>query len=147
KKLTHNLLNYEFSGSEVCHFYVSGIFHYSLRLTDDCTIVWGLESEYSFSKVAEINENQLTQRVKIFKALGDKTRYETIKLIASGVSSVKKIAEKLGVSSATISYHINEFLTSGIVFINRSKQKKTGYMIDYDKLNDVIKNLKEDLNF
>jgi DNA-binding transcriptional ArsR family regulator len=148
KKITYNLINYEFNGSEeICNFYVSAIFPYSLRLKGDCTIVWGLKSEFSFKKVTEINENQLTQRVKVFKALGDKTRYEVLKMIASGVSSVKNIAENLDVSSATISYHINEFLTTGIIYINRNKEKKAGYKIDFEKLKSVIESFKEDLNF
>jgi DNA-binding transcriptional ArsR family regulator len=148
KKITYNLINYEFNGAEeVCNFYVSAIFPYSLRLKGDCTIVWGLKSEFSFKKVTEINENQLTQRVKVFKALGDKTRYEVLKMIASGVSSVKNIAEKLDVSSATISYHINEFLTTGIVYINRNKEKKAGYKIDVEKLKSVMDSFMEDLNF
>ena len=147
RKLTQNLINYEFSGDEVCLFYVSSIFQYSLSLRDDQVIIWGLKSEESFKKVAKLNENQMIQRVKVFKALGDKTRYEVLKLIANGASSVKLIAEKLDVSSATISYHINEFLTSGIVSINRNANKKAGYTIDYDKLERVIENLREDLNF
>jgi len=148
KKITYNLINYEFNGSEeVCNFYVSAIFPYSLRLKGDCTIVWGLKSEFSFKKVTEINENQLTQRVKVFKALGDKTRYEVLKMIANGVSSVKNIAESLDVSSATISYHINEFLTTGIVYINRNKEKKAGYKIDFKILESVIDSFKDDLNF
>jgi DNA-binding transcriptional ArsR family regulator len=148
KKITYNLINYEFNGSEeVCNFYVSAIFPYSLRLKGDCTIVWGLKSEFSIKKVTEINENQLTQRVKVFKALGDKTRYEVLKMIANGVSSVKNIAESLDVSSATISYHINEFLTTGIVYINRNKEKKAGYKIDFKILESVIDSFKDDLNF
>ncbi|MGE4571166.1 MAG: ArsR/SmtB family transcription factor [Candidatus Izemoplasmatales bacterium] len=147
KKITQNLINYEFSNREVCNLYVSAMFPYSVRLMGDHRIVWGLKSEFSFKKVSEINENQLSQRVKIFKALGDKTRYEVLKMISNGHSSIKNIAEKLDVSSATISYHVNEFLTTGIISINRDKDKKAGYRIDYHKLNEVISGLKEDLNF
>lgn len=147
KEITQNLINYEFNGEESCNLYVSAIFPYSLSLRGDCVIVWGLKSEYSFKKVSEINENQLTQRVKVFKALGDKTRYEVLKMIASGFTSIKKIADNLDVSSATISYHINEFLTSGIVYINRDKDKKAGYKIDYNKISEVIENFKVDLGF
>jgi len=151
KKITYNLINYEFNGNDLCEFYVSAIFQYTLRFIENeddvCRIVWGLESEASFKAVHEINENKLIQRVKVFKALGDQTRYGTLKLIASGISSIKEIATKMDVSSATISYHINEFLTTGIIILNKRKSKKSIYEVDYDKLNEVINDFKEDLNF
>ncbi len=103
--------------------------------------------EDSFKKLYEIREDKLSERVKIFKALGDKTRYETLKLLANGVTSIKEIAKSLNVSSATISYHINEFLTSGIITLKFENNKKAGYKIDYSKLTEVMNELKVDLNF
>ncbi|MFA7560957.1 MAG: helix-turn-helix transcriptional regulator [Candidatus Izemoplasmatales bacterium] len=149
KDITYDAISYDFSGRDLCHLYVSFAMPYALKFIDgnDCRIVWGLEMEYSFKKVYELNEDKLAQRVKIFKALGDRTRYETLKLIAKGVSSIKNIADELDVSSATISYHVNEFLTSGILYMNREKNSKFGYIIDYKKLNEVFADLKEDLNF
>ncbi len=149
RKMSYNAVNYDFTGNDICHFYVSAIFPYTLRFIEngDCRIVWGLEMEYSFEKLHEMNEDKMIQRVKVFKALGDKTRYDTIRLIASGVSSIKDIANKLDVSSATISYHINEFLTSSIISLNRKKDKKSIYDVDYQKLEDVLTELRNDLKF
>ncbi len=149
KKITYDAISYEFNGGEFCDFYVSFVMPYTLRFieSDICRMVWGLEMEYSFKKIHELNEDKLAQRVKIFKALGDKTRYETLRLIAKGVSSIKNIADELDVSSATISYHINEFLTSGILFMSRDKNQKFGYIVDYKKLSEVFSDFKEDLNF
>jgi DNA-binding transcriptional ArsR family regulator len=149
KKLTFDSIKYDFNNWDSCSFYVSAVFPYTLRFvdSDNCRIVWGYEMEYGFAKIHEIYEDRTNQRVKIFKSLGDKTRYETLKLLAKGESSIKNIADALDVSSATISYHINEFLTSGIVYLNRDSNKKFDYRVDYDKLNEVINFLKEDLNF
>jgi len=150
EKATYHTIAYDFDGN---HFeggvYVSFTMPYTLRFIDTkiCQIIWGVDMAYAFKKMHEINENQLTQRVKIFKALGDRTRYETLKLIASGYHSIKDIAKELNVSSATISYHINEFLTSGILIMNRKKKQKFSYKIDYERLNDVLENFKKDLNF
>ncbi|MFO7968894.1 MAG: ArsR/SmtB family transcription factor [Bacillota bacterium] len=149
KELTYNSIDYDFIEEEPCIIFVSAIFPYTLRLISDknqCKFIWGMYMEESFSLMNKLYEDRLAQRVKIFKAFGDKTRYETIKLIASGVSSVKEIAKELDVSSATISYHINEFLTSGIISLNK-KNRKSGYKIDYERLNEVIIALKEDLAF
>jgi DNA-binding transcriptional ArsR family regulator len=149
KELTFDSIKYDFNNWEVCSFYVSAAFPYTLRFIDrdNCRIVWGYEMEYGFARIHEIYEDRTNQRVKIFKSLGDKTRYETLKLLAKGESSIKNIADALDVSSATISYHINEFLTSGIVYLNRDSNKKFDYRVDYEKLNEVINLLKEDLNF
>ena len=148
-KITYNSINYDFEAFEACDLYISFVMPYALRFIglDSCRMVWGLEMEYSFAKIHEINEDKLTQRVKIFKALGDKTRYETLKLVAKGISSIKTIADELGVSSATISYHMNEFLTTGILYMSKESKQKFDYRVDYDKLEEVFKDLKEDLNF
>ncbi|MFW5889134.1 MAG: ArsR/SmtB family transcription factor [Bacillota bacterium] len=149
KELTYNSIDYDFTEEEPCIIFVSAIFPYTLRLIqakDKAKFIWGMYMEESFRTMNKFYEDRLVQRVKIFKALGDKTRYETIKLIASGISSIKEIAKELDVSSATISYHINEFLTSGIVSLNK-KNRKSGYKIDYERLKEVIEALKEDLVF
>ena len=49
----------------------------------------GLENGRSLQKMKEINENKTIERVQIFKNLGDKTRYEVLKLIAEGETSTK----------------------------------------------------------
>lgn len=149
KEITHDAISYDFNGSDVCYLYVSSVYPYSLRFvtSNQCRIVWGMRMEESFKKLYEIREDKLSERVKIFKALGDKTRYETLKLLASGVSSIKDIAQTLDVSSATISYHVNEFLTSGILNLKLEKSKKSGYKVDYSKLRQVIDAFIADLNF
>jgi len=149
KEITHEAISYDFGGSDVCYLYVSAMYPYSLRFlnTKQRRIVWGIKTEESFKALNEIRQDKLSERVKIFKALGDKTRYETLKLLANGVTSIKDIAHKLDVSSATISYHINEFLTSGIINLKFEKSKKAGYKVDYKKLQDVMGELIKDLNF
>ena len=149
KGITKNSIDYDFSGFDECFLYISSVFPYSLRFisSEECRFVWGMYMEKSFEKIQEMHENKMIQRVKIFKSLGDQTRYETLKLLAQGVTSIKDIASQLDVSSATISYHINEFLTSGVVIISREKNKKAGYIIDHKRIEEVIDNLKKDLNF
>ena len=149
KKITYDSIDYNFEKNESGVIYISTVFQHSLRLmdSDPVRMVWGLEMEKSFKTIHDINEDQLVNRVKAFKALGDKTRYETLKLLSQGMTSIKEIAETLDVSSATISYHINEFLTAGVLKISRGKEKKSHYKVDYDRLNNIIEALKEDLNF
>jgi DNA-binding transcriptional ArsR family regulator len=148
-EITYNSIRYDFNGNKICNLYISTIFPYSVRFMngEECRIVWGMKTEESFNALHEIREDKLTGRVKIFKALGDKTRYETLKLLANGDPTIKEIASKLDVSSATISYHVNEFLTNGIITLKLKKRKKSGYKVNYVKLNEVMSELIKDLNF
>lgn len=147
-QLTYNMIAYDVIEGFSSDFFVSFVMPYSLRFmeSDGGRIVWGIEMEYSFRKVYELNQNKLVQRVKIFKALGDKTRYQTLKLISSGISSIKDIADELEVSSATISYHINEFVNSGILYLSREKGKKFAYKVDENKIKEVFADFMNDLS-
>ncbi len=109
-------------------------------------VAWGRKMEEAFKRMKEINENKINERVQVFKNLGDKTRYEVLKLIASGETSTKEIAHTLGVSSATISYHINNLLQSKAIKLDRT-DNRYGYLVDYKVLEEIIKDLKEDLKF
>ena len=102
--------------------------------------------EEAFKRMKEINENKTLERVQIFKNLGDKTRYEVLKLIAAGETSTKVIAKTLGVSSATISYHINNLLTSKVIKMDKSNDK-FGYVVDYELLEDTMEEFRKDMNF
>jgi DNA-binding transcriptional ArsR family regulator len=106
-------------------------------------IAWGLRMEEAFKRIKEINENKISERLKIFKNLGDRTRYEVVRLIASGVTFTKEIAKALGVTSATISYHINNLLQSKIIKIDRT-ENRYGYVVDHKLLEEIISGLKED---
>ncbi len=149
KELTNSLLDETLLEGKYKKILISVIFSYSITITsvvENKYIVWGLKMEEALKKLKEINENKTNERVRIFKNLGDKTRYEVLKLIASGITSTKEIASRLGVSSATISYHINAFITSKVIKMN-SSQKKFDYVVDYQLLNETLEEFKEDLMF
>lgn len=75
----------------------------------------GLKLEAFLENMKILDENAMIERVNALKNLGDKTRYSVLKCVASGMDSTKKIAETLGVSSATISYHLNNLLSSRLI--------------------------------
>lgn len=113
-------------------------------LGNEKILLIGLRMKKGFQKVAEFQESLRKNRTKVFKTLSDNTRYEVLRLIASGVTSTKKIAENVGVSSATITYHINAFLTTKVIKIPKSKSIK--YVVDFEMLEtywqDFINDLK-----
>ncbi len=106
---------------------------------------WGVQMEKVFQSMKERMENKLNERVQIFKNLGDKTRYEVLRLIANGETSTKNIAKALEVSSATISYHISALVTSHIIKYEKSNNH-IGYLVDFKYIEEAYIGLKNDLN-
>ncbi len=106
-----------------------------MRFGEDRAIVWGLDMKHGFQKIAEFEQNSRKNRAKVFKTLSDETRYEVLRLIAAGITSTKAIATEIGVSSATVTYHINAFLTAKVIKAERSKSAR--YRIDYDRLESL----------
>lgn len=83
------------------------------------------------------------ERINVFKNLGDKTRYQIFCEIAKGTKSVKKIAEQLGITSATVSYHINELVLSNLV-VQGWKKKDCLKAIHTELITEVMNGLMED---
>ena len=83
------------------------------------------------------------ERINVFKNLGDKTRYQIFCEIAKGTKSVKKIAEQLGITSATVSYHINELVLSNLVVQGWNKKDCTK-AIHTELITEVMNGLMED---
>ncbi|TVP96738.1 MAG: ArsR family transcriptional regulator [Acholeplasmatales bacterium] len=114
-----------------------------LRFGPDKCILFGLEMQTGFARIAEFEQDSRKNRAKVFKTLSDETRYEVLRLLARGMTSTKEIANTLGVSSATITYHINAFLTAKVIRVDKAKQAK--YLIDFDRLNTLWHDFLDDL--
>ena len=78
-------------------------------------VLWGIENEVVLKKIKQAEEEEQVNRILSYKNLGDKTRYEVLRCIANGMQSTKEIAQQLNVSSATISYHLNNLMTSKLI--------------------------------
>lgn len=131
---------------EVGNMLISYFSGYSIHLNlgEFSYFAWGLELEGFFKKLEIIEGNEQTERILIFKNLGDKTRYEVLKCIAKGITSTKVIAEQLGVASATISYHISNLTTSKLI-VPVHNEKGYGYLINQELLEKSLRELKKDL--
>ena len=114
-----------------------------MTFAEDRVVMWGLDMKYGFQKIAEFEQDSRKNRAKVFKTLSDETRYEVLRLIASGTTSTKAIATEIGVSSATVTYHINAFLTAKVIKAERSKDAR--YVIDYERLDHLWNDFMNDL--
>ncbi|WP_406243323.1 ArsR/SmtB family transcription factor [Tissierella carlieri] len=149
EEITYSIIDPKIMNNEENNILISLIMPMAIAISDVGKyhyVAWGLKMEKAFRKMKEINENKINGRIQVFKNLGDKTRYEVLKLISSGETSTKEIANTLGVSSATISYHINNLLQAKVIKLDRI-DNKYGYVVDYELLDKVIKDFKEDLMF
>ena len=109
-------------------------------------VAWGFMLEKFFEQLIEQNENELLERILLFKNLGDKTRYEVLKCVAKGITSTKIIAEQLGVSSATISYHLSNLATCKLITLLR-QEGRYHYVVNHDLIDQCFTDLKKDLLF
>jgi DNA-binding transcriptional ArsR family regulator len=144
---TYSILDPKILTSEENRILVSSVYQFAITISGVGQynyIAWGLRVEEAFKRMKEENENRINERVNIFKNLGDKTRYDVLRLIASGVTSIKEIAQATGVSSATISYHVNNLLQAKIIKLDRT-ENRYGYVVDHKLLEDLIEGLMEDL--
>lgn len=149
EEITYSIIDPKVVDFDETNIFISLTFPYAISLntiSKNNHIAWGLKMEDVFKAMKEMNENKTNERVQIFKNLGDKTRYEVLKLIAAGETSTKEIANALSVSSATISYHINNLLTSKIIKMDKS-DNRYGYIVDYQLLDEIIEDFKEDIKF
>lgn len=125
---------------------VSFLFAYSFFTRDtnhESFFIWGTKMEDGFEMISKMHGDRMEKTAKVFKILGDKTRYEVLKLIANGTFSTKVIANQLGVTSATISYHINSFVTNHVIKLNPDSKRK--YDVNFEMLNELWGNFISDL--
>lgn len=149
QEVTNALLNNKYFLNEENILLISALYPYTIIVSDgpvNNQIYWGMKVESAIQKIKAMNVDKLNERVQAFKYLGDKTKYEVLKHISRGITSTKEIARLTNVSSATISYHINAFLTSKIIILDNSN-RKFSYVVNYNLLEGMLDEFKKDLSF
>lgn len=96
----------------------------------------GIEQE--FKRIAKEKLDREEQRILLCKNLGDKTRYEILKAIAQGEVANKELAKALGISSATVSYHVNQLVLAGILKVDAGKGR-FGYTLDRPLVKSLLR--------
>ena len=107
-------------------------------------ISWGYEIEKIFAAITAKEENRIQERVLLFKNFGDKTRYEVMMNIARGITSTKIIAKNLDVTSATVSYHLNNLVTAKLIYLEQHEGRYT-YKVNADFIEECVVELRKDL--
>ena len=76
-----------------------------------------------------VNEMQEESALRLFKCLGDKTRLQILKSLAKEDMYVELLSERIGLTPATISFHLKKLEEAGAVF-SRKEQYYTVYSLN-----------------
>jgi DNA-binding transcriptional ArsR family regulator len=87
-------------------------------------------------------ENVFEKNINIFKNLCDKTRFNILNYLMDGEVYSQEIANKYGISMATVSYHMN-YLASVNLVKSEKRAQKTYYFVNKDTLRESIEFLKK----
>jgi len=82
-------------------------------------------------------KHSLLSNVHVFKALGDETRQNMIKLLSKKEWYGEELAKHMELSNSTVSYHLSILLLEGIVLVNRV-DNKSFFKLDKENLNKII---------
>ncbi len=72
-----------------------------------------------------------------FKIISDKTKFDIIKLLSKERLYNAQIAERLSLSTATISYHMNQLLSINIVYVEK-ENNKIFYILDKKNIKSIL---------
>lgn len=148
-KFLNNIANNTFKYDSFDKVYISTTYTYYYSLTYEVKenvayICLGLGFEEVFAKLAGKEEDKLQRNLNIYKNLSDRTRFKILKLLIEKEDYCSKdIAQKLGITGATVSYHMDYLFSSNIIQIDR-KNRKNVYTINKDVIRDSIDYLIEE---
>lgn len=78
------------------------------------------------------------------KCLGDKSKYNIIKMLKKGPMFGQEIAANLGLTTATVSHHMNTLVLCRFVYIEKM-DNKVYYNINKEEVNNFLKVLATEL--
>jgi len=107
---------------------------------ETCYIRYGLSMETRFDK----EEMQLRYK-NVFKALADETRREIIRLASIRPWYNKELAEHFGLTTATLSYHLNILLDLDILHFDPTDNYRYYYVTNQKQLNYLFTLMLDDL--
>lgn len=148
-----SLLGFKLDNDSILNIYPSMINFKSIDITYNEEKISAIPSRYNcyfgykFNELIALadgkkNESELLQDK--LKALGDKSKYDILKMLKNGPMYGQQIAEKLSLTTATISYHMNYLVLCGLVKLNKV-DNRIYYNANKDEINSFLKKLGEEL--
>ncbi|MCT4598495.1 MAG: winged helix-turn-helix domain-containing protein [Vallitalea sp.] len=82
---------------------------------------------------------------ELINILSDSNRFNIMKLLGKRAWYSKELADHLGITTATMSYHIKKITGLGIIDIHSGKNKRLYYKLNNDKFKKIIDNMVLDI--
>lgn len=92
---------------------------------------------FRYEEVFIKNKHALLSNVQMFKALGDETRLNMVKLLSQRPWYGKEIAKKLNLSNSTVSHHLSLLTLNGFVTTEKV-DNRTYYSLNIDNMKEII---------
>ncbi len=115
----------------VSYFYDLGMFH--VGLDNIFVLFYGQSSDQRFN--GQLSMDKLKA---FFKALSDETRLEIIRVTSKKAWYQKELADYLGLTTPTLSYHVNLLLEVGILNFEPSSNNRYYYTTNKEKLEQLL---------
>lgn len=94
--------------------------------------------------VQDRNEKKdMDTHLMTLKALADQTRLEILGFLTTNESYGQEIAKKFGITTATVSYHMDYFLGASLIHMKR-KGRRLYYSVNKSRIRDCLKFLEDE---
>lgn len=121
---------------------VAKFYAVTFNLKDECDIwYYGI----LFDKLLQTSrsiENGKGQIINVLKSLSDKSKFEIIRLLKNEEMYGQQIAEKLKLTTATVSYHMNDLVGANLVFLER-RDSRIYYSLNKEAIKEFIVELEK----
>lgn len=99
-----------------------------------------------FKKYVEKQKDRkdVDKHLMVYKVLSDKTRFDIINILVDKESYGQEIAEKLGITTATVSYHMDYLLSTSLIILKR-KSRRIYYSLNKEQVKDSLNFLEKEL--
>lgn len=118
---------------------------------DKVSVAYGNDNNvyFFYGALAEkklYSENLTSQYEELIKSLADDTRRKLIKYLMNAPHYNKEISDYLGITTATISYHIGRLVDLGIIHLKYQEGKRIYYQVDIERFNQLFDGMKRFLS-
>ncbi len=114
---------------------------------DKITVAYGNHNEVYFfygvdAEKQLYSDHHQVHYEELIKSLADDTRRNLIRFLMHAPHYNKEISDHLGITTATISYHISRLVDLGIIHMKYQEGKRIYYQVDSERFNQLFDGLK-----
>lgn len=106
------------------------------EIENKCYIMVGLNYEESVKRF--LGEDEIEKNLLILRNISDRTRFEIIKMLLENKCYGLEIANNLGITTATVSHHMNYLSMCNLVTLER-KDRKIFYTLNMETMKNAFK--------